>query len=219
VRLLTYRLTRSDGPALLQVGRTLRGQDEVLQRLLLGLAGVACGGIALLGWCSWWIAGRSLRPAQQAWERQQAFIANASHEIRAPLTLLRASAEVARQDYEPDDPRRELLNDVLDETDHMTRLVEDLLLLSRLDARRVSVEREPIALAPLFHELQRQVGRVAEKRGIRLQVDQPQVTVWGDRDHLRQVLLIVVAYSSRRLGVYNDAHASPTRRDIGRRHR
>lgn len=193
VRLLTYRLTRSDGPALLQAGRTLRGQDDVLQRLLLGLVAVACASVALLGWSSWWLAGRSLRPAEQAWQRQQAFIANASHEIRAPLTLLRASAEVAQRNSAPDDAKqRDLLGDVLHEADHMTRLVEDLLLLSRLDAQRLPVERAAIALEALFHDLERQIGRIAATRGITLKVMPTDDLVWGDRSHLRQVLLIVV---------------------------
>ncbi|MBV9791379.1 MAG: histidine kinase [Chloroflexi bacterium] len=192
VRVLTYRLTREDGPALIQVGRTLRGQDEALQRLLLGLVAIACGGAALLGWSSWWLAGRSLRPAEEAWERQQAFIANASHEIRAPLTLLRASAEVARLSYESDATQRELLDDVVDEADHMTQLVEDLLLLSRLDAQRVTVERTPLPIAPLLGDLQRQLGRVANERGITLQVTQANGTILGDAAKLRQVLLIVV---------------------------
>lgn len=192
VRLLTYRLTRDDGPALIQVGRALRGQDEALQRLLLGLVAIACGGAALLGWSSWWLAGRSLRPAQEAWERQQAFIANASHEIRAPLTLLRASAEVARLSYEADDAQRELLDDVLHEADHMTQLVEDLLLLSRLDARRVTIERLPVSIAPLFQELERLLGRVANERGIALEVAQTGGAILGDAAGLRQVLLIVL---------------------------
>jgi signal transduction histidine kinase len=192
VRLLTYRVTRSDGPAVLQAGRTLRGQDDVLWRLLLGLLALACGSVALLGWGSWWLAGRSLRPAQEAWERQQAFIANASHEIRAPLTLLRASAEVAQGSCEPGDPRRELLDDVIHEADHMTRLVEDLLLLSRLDAHRLPVERATVPIGILFQDLERQMGRIAATRGIELIVAPANVALWGDRAHLRQVLLIVV---------------------------
>ena len=83
---------------------------------------------------SWWLAGRSIQPAQLAWRRQQSFVANASHELRTPLTLLRATAEVAQRSLGPDETdRRVLLGDILAECDHMSRLVGDLLLLSRLD--------------------------------------------------------------------------------------
>lgn len=138
VRLLTYRLPRSDSPALLQVGRALGSQERLLGQFLVGLLALG-GAVALaLGAGSWWLAGRSLAPAQQAWERQQTFVANASHELRAPLTLIRASAEFGlRQVPSSEAGLRRLLEDVLQETDHMARLVDDLLLLSRLDAGRL----------------------------------------------------------------------------------
>jgi signal transduction histidine kinase len=193
IRLLTYRLTRDDGPAALQLGRTLGDQGRVLWQVLLYT--LVLGGISMvvMGFGSWWLAGRSIRPAQQAWERQQTFIANASHELRAPLTLLRASAEVARRSAPPDDDDiRELLDDVIHESDHMNHLVEDLLLLSRLDAGKVVVQRQPIVLADLLSDIHRQVGRLAEEKHITMVMEPTQTSVWGDPTHLRQVLLIVL---------------------------
>jgi signal transduction histidine kinase len=191
VRLLTYRLGGS-APALVQVGRTLTDQDRVLSRLLLGLLALGAGSAVALGGCSWWLAGRSLRPAQQAWERQQSFVANASHELRAPLTLLRASAEVALRSLARGDDRRQLLGDVLHETDHMSRLMDDLLLLSRLDVGRIKVDRQPIPLADLFADVRRQVGRLAEERSIRLCAECESDVVLADPTRLRQVLIILL---------------------------
>lgn len=193
IRLMTYRLTRSDGPAALQLGRMLGDQDRVLWQVLLYLLILGSMSMVVMGFGSWWLAGRSIIPAQQAWERQQTFIANASHELRAPLTLLRASAEVARRTTPPDDvDTRELLDDVLHESDHMNRLVEDLLLLSRLDAGRIDVKRQPVALAELLSDTHRQVGRLAEEKHIRLDVEPSNSVVRGDPAHLRQVLLILL---------------------------
>lgn len=192
VRLLTYHLDVSDGPAVLQVGRTLTDQDRLLNQLLVGLLGLGGIGAVLLGAASWWLAGRSLIPAQQAWERQQAFVANASHELRTPLTLVRASAEVAQRGLPATDDRRALLGDVLQETDHMSRLVDDLLLLSRLDAGRLALERKIISLPDLLAEVQRPVGRVADEHGVQLIVDQANGAAWGDPTRVRQVLLILL---------------------------
>src|SRR5262249_41127920 len=139
------------------------------------------GGVSavLLGFGSWVLAGRALRPAQEAWGRQQAFIANASHELRTPLTLLRASAEVVQRGLPAaETDSRELLGDVLQETDHMSRLVEDLLLLSRIDAGRLQVERQAIPLAELLPEVGRQVGRLAEEKGVHVEVDGARGTAW-----------------------------------------
>jgi signal transduction histidine kinase len=193
VRLLTYRLTRDDGPVVLQLGRMLSDQERVLRQLLVGLLGLGGVSAALMAAASWWLAGRSLRPAQQAWARQQAFIANASHELRTPLTLMHASAEVLLRHIPPDDTRdRELIGDILGECRHMTGLVEDLLLLSRLDNRRLQFERAPIALPDLFADIQRQVSRVADEREIALRAEARDGAVWADPARLRQVLLILL---------------------------
>lgn len=211
VRFLTYRLqasatAQSNGlpePAVLQLGRALGDQDAVLGQLMGSL--LTFGGISLvlLGISSWWLAGRSLRPAEQAWSRQQLFVANASHELRAPLTLMRASTEVALRTLPAADKgNRALLDDVLQETDHMTRLVEDLLLLSRLDAHRLKLESKPVAVQEMLSTVQRQVSRLADERGVRLLVGGGEGSegggtgrdpiVLGDATRLRQVLLVLL---------------------------
>lgn len=192
LRLLTYALPGKTGPAVLQVGRALSDQDRLLRQLLIGLVGLGAISAVLMGLGSWWLAGRSLRPTQEAWERQQAFIANASHELRTPLTLIRASAEVAQRGLPTHDERRALIGDILTECDHMSRLVEDLLLLSRLDAGHLKLERQQIALPELLADMQRQVGRLADERSIRLMLDNASGAVWGDPTRLRQVLLILL---------------------------
>lgn len=193
VRLLTYRLTRADGPAALQLGRALGDQERVLAQLTSGLLALATASMALVGAASWWLAGRSLRPAQGAWERQQRFIANASHELRAPLTLIRASAEVALRETPPDEAeRRELLGDVLAESDHMRRLVDDLLVLSRLDSGRLPLQLEPVALDALLAELQRQAARLGAERGVAVELGPAGGVVRADAERLRQVLLILL---------------------------
>jgi signal transduction histidine kinase len=192
IRLLTYRLTTGNGPAVLQVGRSLADQERILRQFLMGLLMLSVPSLALLGAGSWWLAGRSLRPAQQAWERQQAFIANASHELRTPLTLMRASAEVARRGLPEGDDRRALLGDILQEVDHMSRLVEDQLLLARLDAGALKFEHSPIAVHDLLADVQRQFGRVAEERGVQVSLDSAQALILGDPTRLRQVVLILL---------------------------
>jgi signal transduction histidine kinase len=192
VRLFTYRLPVEDSLAVLQVGRSLQDQDRVLKQLLFGLIVLGSLSVLLIGLSSWWLAGRSLIPAQRAWDRQQTFIANASHELRTPLTLLRASAEVARRGLSSQDSRSELLDDILSETDHMSRLVDDLLLLSRLDAGRLKLDRQPVDLSALLADLAREMGRVASERGVTIELVHAQGVALGDITRLRQVLLIVL---------------------------
>ncbi len=191
LRLLSYRTQSGQQPAVLQVGRLLEDQDRVLLRVAtsIGVAGLAL--IALVGAGSWWLAGRTLVPAQQAWDRQQTFVANASHELRTPLTLMRASTEVAmRQKAGP--KRNRLLQDVLSETDYMSRLVDDLLLLSRLDGGRLQLALEPLAVNALLADVRAQAAKLPGGSTVAIKNESRNANVMGDRTRLRQVLLILL---------------------------
>lgn len=192
-RLLTYRLPRPDGPAALQLMRELSDQEHVLQQLLVGLITLGTSSVVLVGVMSWRLAGQALRPAQEAWERQQRFIASASHELRAPLTLIRASAEVALRNLSPDESdQRALLHDVLAESDHMRRLVDDLLTLTRLDSGQLTLTKETVDLNTLLSGIQRQVARLGEQRGVTVELADVGGLVQADTERLQQVLLIVL---------------------------
>lgn len=191
VRLITYALPGRNGQVALQAGRFLGDQDQLLASLVAGLLVIGCLSSVFLGSASWWLSGRSIRPAERAWAQQQTFVANASHELRTPLTLIRATAEVAKRGTQ-DPETRALMDDVLDECDHMSRLTEDLLLLSRLDAGELKLHRAAIPVADLLDELERRMGRVAAGHGIRLTVDSPSLMVLGDPTRIRQVLLILL---------------------------
>jgi signal transduction histidine kinase len=191
LRLLTYRLSTASGPLILQMGRLLAEQERVLGQFLVGLAILGGLGIFFLGLGSWWLSGRSISPAQKAWDQQQTFISNASHELRTPLTLLRASAEVGLRG-QPDDDQKAILQDILGETDYMSRLVDDLLLLSRLDARRLKLEYAQVSLPNLLQEIAGQAEKLMAGKNIHLQLGGTTGRVWGDRARLRQVLLILL---------------------------
>jgi signal transduction histidine kinase len=194
VRLLTFRVDHPGSPAFLQVGRPVSDQVEIVRAVLTGLLVLGIGCAGLLAALSWWLAGRALRPAREAWDRQQSFVANAGHELRAPLTLIRATADVALREMPTAEStdQREFWTDVLRDTDHMARLVDDLLLLSRLDAHRLNLTAGPVPLAGLLNDLVRQVQRIADERGVRVAVDAAEGIALADLERLRQVLLIVL---------------------------
>ena len=191
VRLLSFRTETGTEPAVLQLGRLLVDQDRALSQLAMGIASV--GGIILIlvGAGSWWLAGRTLMPAQSAWDQQQAFVANASHELRTPLTLMRASTEVALRGNLAK-KERALLNDVLQESDYMSHLVDDLLLLSRLDAGRLTLDLTRLPVKKLLTDINRQVGKMHEGKRITVDIKSGSGIIQGDSTRLRQVLLILL---------------------------
>lgn len=193
VRLLTYFTNSSNPqiPAYLQIGRLLSDQDRVLSQFLTGLLLLGGLSVLVLGAGSWWLSGRSLGPAQRAWDQQQAFISNASHELRTPLTLIKATAEFGLRSH-PDETQTGLLQDVLHESDYMSKLVDDLLLLSRLDTHRLKLTRELIDVPTLLKEIHRQMEKIAAEKGVSLVLGEIQGVIWGDPTRMRQVLLILL---------------------------
>lgn len=162
-------------------------------QLVLILSVVGLLGAGVVGGGSWWLAGRAIQPAQQAWQRQQLFVSNASHELRTPLALIRASAEAALRRLPPEPHRvHELLHDLIQECDHTTTLVQDLLLLSRLDAGHMVLTQEVLAVHDVLETVARHVTPLAEAHGIQITLQPTTGTICGDATRLHQVLLIVL---------------------------
>lgn len=126
---------------------------------------------------------------EDAYRRQREFAADASHELRTPLALIKGEASLARQpDVEPETMRAALAT-VEAEADSLTHLVEDLLLLARLD-RGELLRADVVGLDELAHEVAGRFQVMAARQELRLRVDAPDaVLVRGDEAALRRVLI------------------------------
>ncbi|MBI5652166.1 MAG: HAMP domain-containing histidine kinase [Chloroflexi bacterium] len=133
----------------------------------------------------------AFRQIEQSLQTQRRFVADASHELRTPLTTIRGNIELLRRDPPLDaQERAEILIDTKDETERLIRLVNQLLVLARADAGH-TLRRESVALAPLIEDVCRQCKSLAPDRAIQIDVVRD-ASVIGDRDALKQVLLILV---------------------------
>jgi two-component system OmpR family sensor kinase len=114
------------------------------------------------------------------------FVADASHELRTPLSAVRAYAELFERgaDERPEDLARSL-EGIARESERMTLLVDDLLLLARLDEGR-PLEREPVALDTVVGEAVETARTVEPDRPVTLTAEPARVV--GDRDRLRQIV-------------------------------
>lgn len=191
IRLLTYRLQEGYQASYLQLGRPIDDRLRLLNEFLMGLIGISLIVLLFVGLLSWWLAGRSLGPAQRSLEEQQIFVANASHELRAPLTLIRAGTELASRSVQDKDSKQ-LLADVMHDVDYMNKMVEDLLLLSRLDNKRLTIDRKPVSVNALLSEIQNQAQVIAGGQIVHTVLFPNDKRVLADPDRLRQVLLILL---------------------------
>ena len=125
-------------------------------------------------------------------QMQTDFVANVSHELRTPLTSVKGLVETL-QDGAVDDVqvRDRFLGTVAGETDRLIRLVNDLLLLSRVDSEALILSKSPVDLIELLQAVIRRLAPQAEERSLAVQVEAgPDVPpVQADPDRLTQVLL------------------------------
>jgi signal transduction histidine kinase len=126
---------------------------------------------------------------QQALSQQRAFAADAAHELRTPLAILAVELELAGR---PGRTREELVSAVAaaaDETERLTRLAEDLLLLASNEDGGPALRREITSLAAVLAESVNTATPRAEARNVRLEVDAPpEVVALVDAARLRQAL-------------------------------
>ncbi|MBL8995819.1 MAG: HAMP domain-containing histidine kinase [Gemmatimonadetes bacterium] len=130
------------------------------------------------------------------------FTADASHELKTPLTVLRADIERAMQSPQVSMDQLPALEEALAETTRMADLVESLLTLARADEGRFDIHREVVALAPLVEDVYETAAMLAESSGARVELRRlDPATVSGDPVRLRQLLLNLVTnalkYTSR----------------------
>jgi signal transduction histidine kinase len=125
------------------------------------------------------------------------FVANASHELRTPLFSLSGFLELL-DDEELDEPtRREFLDSMRDQVDRLTKLASDLLDLSRLDAGRLHVEREPVDLGALGRDLVEEFGPGAAATLHQLEHEGNGATALGDELRVLQIGRILVENAIR----------------------
>jgi two-component system OmpR family sensor kinase len=95
-------------------------------------------------------------------DARRAFVANASHELRTPLFSLAGYLELLDEEEMDEPTRQEFLDSMREQVARLTKLASDLLDLSRLDAGRLTVEREPVDLAAIGEELVAEFGPAAQ---------------------------------------------------------
>ena len=128
-----------------------------------------------------------------AFHQMRKFSADASHELKTPLTILRGEMEVALRAQRSPEEYQRVLESGLEEIDRINHLVEGLLLLARVDAGMLQMERQPVALEKLLQEIGEQMNVVATSHFVDLQCGEfESVSLLGDREHLRRLFLNLV---------------------------
>jgi signal transduction histidine kinase len=200
VRLLTVPIVSTDGSTggpvgYVQGGFVLTLHDRESRSLTLtifvggviGLAGAA--GITLL------VTRRALAPIRRAFDAQMRFVADASHELRTPAAIIRATAEVLEREGHIAPAGRPLVADIVAESDRLGGLVGDLLTLATEGSAGLVMDRVAVEAAEIARTAARRAEPLAAERGVTVSVaagSDRRTVVDGDRDRLVQLVLILL---------------------------
>ncbi len=127
-------------------------------------------------------------------QRMSQFTADASHELRSPLSLIRITAELAAQQARTKDELLDDMKQVLLEAERMSRLIDSLLLLARADSRDDGLQKEWTDWSLGVREAVAQVSNAAKEKQIHIALEAPPepVVVLGDAESLRRVVFILL---------------------------
>lgn len=138
----------------IQVGRSLKDLDSRLDALKLFLGLGLPISVILVGGSSWWLAGLAMQPINQSYQQMKQFTADAAHELRTPVAAIQAAVEsVLRMSYLSESEARDTLKNVVSQNHRLAEMIEDLLLLSRLEEPKILTPQVLCCLSDLVSDL------------------------------------------------------------------
>jgi two-component system sensor histidine kinase CiaH len=174
--------------------RSLEDVKGTLRSLMRDISVGIIAGVVISIFAGLFLAERALIPIRRAWEKQQRFVADASHELRTPTAIIHAQTELLfrhpTHSIEQESPQIAV---ILKESKRMGKLVEDLLTLARSDSNQLQIQSSIIALDSILSEVMDQFRLLAHIKEIKIMTDfQSPLSLWGDEGRIRQLLIILL---------------------------
>ena len=163
------------------------------------------------------LSGLALQPAERAWEQQRRFVADASHELKTPLTVILTNTGILlRHPEQTVAQQRKWVEYIREEAQRMRELVEDLLFLARHDAGRDQAPAQTVDLAELLWSALLPFEPVAFEQGVTLESGiQSGVTVRGRSEELRRLAAILLDNAVKYAGPQGQVRVALARGEKG----
>jgi len=173
--------------------RNLEDANHMLQSLRTDLIIGCSAGVLFSILAGFYLAGRSLIPIRKSWDKQQQFVADASHELRTPIAVIQTRSELLfRHPQHTIEEESENIALILKESKRMGRLTDDLLTLARTDSNQLQIHAAAVQVDQLLQEITEQFVLLAETKFIRFHAQIEPSVIWGDEHRLRQLFIILL---------------------------
>jgi signal transduction histidine kinase len=167
--------------------------DDRYTALIALAGGVGALGLVLVATGGWLLARQSVAPVEQSMERMRLFMADAAHELRTPVAVIRSRVDVTLERPRDAAGYERTLGELREEIERLATLVNDLFTLARADADERTFTSVRVQLDEIVLETVTMAGWIAARRGITLHVEEAdEVVVDGDPALLRQLALILL---------------------------
>ena len=135
-------------------------------------------------------SGRIVRPIAESYEKQKRFITDAGHELKTPITIIRADADVLASEL---DAESEWITDIRRQTSRLAELTEDLIYLSKMEEESPALQAQDFSLSELVDETAQSFQSLARSKGKRFSASvAPEVRVNGDEKALAKLVSILL---------------------------
>ena len=185
--------TAPDGSVRYAFGDTY-SEEQSLQHQFTSSLLIGVGAFLIFLVFAVWFSGWAVKPVEEAWKRQRQFAADASHELKTPLTVILSNAgliAVSPELTDPEDKRR--VGYIQAEAGRMKELVEELLFLARSDAGRLAAEKTHLDLSFLIESCALTFEPVAFDQGKQIETDvEPDLAIDGEEQKLKQLAEILL---------------------------
>lgn len=165
-----------------------------LWRLVINSLLIGAGALVVFFIISLFLSRLALKPVEEAWTQQQQFVADASHELKTPLTVILANAGIVEgHPEETVASQRKWICYIQEEAQRMKGLVEDMLFLAKHDDARRATKAQLCNLSDLVTGCVLRFESVAFESGVELDSEiQPKLSIHGDLDCLERLVMILL---------------------------
>lgn len=175
-------------------GTTIVYVDGSMNRFMSNRMLLAAGVVLIISAFAIWViviffSKRAVRPVAESYEKQKQFITDANHELKTPLTLVMANLDI----LEAEIGENEWLSDIRSEGERMSALVNQLVVLARMDEDKTNLEMQKFSLSDMITGVVSEFQMLAQDRGksMEAQID-PKVDYVGDETAVRRVVSILL---------------------------
>ncbi len=163
---------------------------STFRSFLYASLGISLGGVLAVFLLLLFFSGRIVRPIAESYEKQKRFITDAGHELKTPLTVIRADAEVLQSELEEEN---EWLTDIRRQTDRLASLTADLIYLSRMEEEKPSLTMQALSLSELTEESAQSFQALARAQNKAFRASAaPGLFVTGDEKALAKLVSILL---------------------------